>query len=386
MSGDLSGLSDSGSFNWQDVENAMRVGKDGLHSAVDLTRNDQLLRTDSSLPPVSFGSAQLDGGMAKFIAPPVSDFKHSHQATTDSPAASSPGPTQLLESRPAAAPDQATAYSSAREIQQTAAPVVESPAARLESEIATTATSVLADTTPRPAPRINSALARVIGNLATKAEITKIDATPVAPVLEKAKHLKAVPNSTDAAARRSIGLEVAPEISASDIGLQVEQPASDTAEDTPIQSRLETNEVAEESQPSEPFSPIEIPDAPFKFVTDSLESLRKTYEANDCRYSRTLRPDDTIVEVQTAPDFSSMTTLTNTDGSNSLTVHDRYRRPQFEQKTHKDGTWSFSELRYDDGQGRINPFPAEKLTVFSDGAMSKFRFTSMGQVEVKDDF
>jgi|AGTN01.3.fsa_nt_gi hypothetical protein len=118
---------------------------------------------------------------------------------------------------------------------------------------------------------------------------------------------------------------------------------------------------------------------PYNHVNKRHGEIQGKYQSLDCRLSKSLRPDGTTMEVRTAADYSSLTTI-ESGHTTSMVVHDRYRRPVFEHHTFEGGAWIFSELNYAD-DGKIRPFPSEKLTVNSDGTVTSFFFSDMGQLK-----
>ncbi|MDZ4833114.1 MAG: hypothetical protein SGJ27_04865 [Candidatus Melainabacteria bacterium] len=242
------------------------------------------------------------------------------------------------------------------------------------------------------ASKVNSSLLNLLGNLGKReASVTVADAA-------KPVELKAEPESQ---AKVAIGLEIpvdtdvhqpgsegkakvrSAESVAEQVGIDnitvLERPAH--AERRVAQFEPEVAPTAAEKLPE--VSPIE---NPYKYVGDQHEAIKAKFDSGNVKYGRTtLLPDGRVVQVQTASDNTTLTETTGEQGANSMVVHDRYRRPVTEQRTDSDGTWSFSNLSYNDTNG-IKPFCSEKLTVNSDGSVVKLRFSSMGQIESRQTF
>ncbi len=243
---------------------------------------------------------------------------------------------------------------------------------------ATEAPNTLAELAPPLAVEVRNTLAEVTSQAATEAPSSlALDAVSTA-----VEETNVLPAEVGAPLQGIEGSSVLTEAAAT------HETANDTADQLELAEAAPTVTLEDATQSIvKPYTAIEVPvDAPFQYVGNSLRDLNEKYDNNESRYSRTLRPDGTAVEVQTAADFSAMTKTANLDGSNFMVVHDKYRRPLFEQSTNADGTWSFSEIRYHDQNGRINPFPQEKLSVYCDGSMTRFRFSSMGLEASKDNY
>jgi len=226
--------------------------------------------------------------------------------------------------------------------------------------------------------RINSSLLKVISRL------QRGDAGAAAPA-DRPLSAELPPAADSPEAKLSIGLAIAPGADVHDKGkvaravvrlvdLQAPEGAQETAQAAPeIQTRLEQ----EETRP--------IVD-PYRHVADQTNEIKAKFDESNVKYGRTtLMPNGDTVLVQTAADNSTLTTTKSENGNTSQVVHDRYRRPITQQDTNADGTWSFSQLAYDDSRG-IKPFCSEKLTVNHDGSMVRAKYTTMGQLESKQLF
>ncbi len=125
-------------------------------------------------------------------------------------------------------------------------------------------------------------------------------------------------------------------------------------------------------------------DDPFQYVSGQHKIFNEKYDVDNCKYGRTTHlPDGSTVKVHTAADNSTLKRTTGENGANSTCVHDPYGRLVIEQKTNELGEWEFSQLSYNDSKG-VRPFPSQKLTIYSDGSMTKFKFSPMGHVESQD--
>lgn len=125
-------------------------------------------------------------------------------------------------------------------------------------------------------------------------------------------------------------------------------------------------------------------DDPFQYVSGQQQIFNEKYDVDNCKYGRTTHlPDGSVVKMHTASDNSTLKRTTGENGANSTCVHDPYGRLVIEQKTNELGEWEFSQLSYNDSKG-VRPFPSQKLTIYSDGSMTKFKFSPMGHVESQD--
>jgi hypothetical protein len=232
-------------------------------------------------------------------------------------------------------------------------------------------------------PRLNSSLLRVIGNLQKQ----NAEAAP----REVPPGLQAGPAKSDEA-KLAIGLAIAPGDEKHEPGsvarakVRLEQEAAlarleaRKAERAPQLDQDDTVQAKLEQQETRPLAD------PFRHVFEQHAKINEKFDGSNCKYGRTtLLPDGRTVTSSTASDNTTLTKTTGESGFNSMVVHDRYRRPVTEQETRPDGTWSFSELSYDDSKG-IKPFCAEKITVNSDGTMVLSKYSTMGQLESKQLF
>ena len=358
-------------FNWQDVQHALDLGSTIETPSVQRTREEDL-------PSLTFGTPNQESRpepMPSFMAPPLAELDTGKPLDSTAfgfldPANSNTGTREIVP----IPQDMSNSFSSPS--------ATEDFFTGLNNQPETSNITVLQDYALLPsvtrapeapaAPRVNSALARIIGNLAMKGDAN------IQPVQQPP--LRQLSPVATGSGKHAIGLTLAEE---------EETISEETTDDAPEQPAMHQEiSLATTDQPAPtPYEAMVVPvDAPFHYVSSNLRDINHKYDSTESRYSRTLRPDGTAVEVQTAADFSSMTRTHNLDGSNLMVVHDKYRRPQFEQSTNADGTWSFSEIRYHDQNGRINPFPQEKLSVFSDGSMTRFRFSSMGLEQTRDNY
>ncbi len=235
--------------------------------------------------------------------------------------------------------------------------------------------------------KLNPALVRTLGNLQRRESAGAVEITSVqtlAPESTQAPQAKleiglAIPPGADTphqkgrVARAVVRLEPAVEASPTE---RVEAPTA--VAERRIASLDATPPVAEERG-----NPLE---NPYKYVGDQHAAIKEKFDGNNVKYGRTtLLPDGRVVQVQTASDNTTLTETKGEKGANSMVVHDRYRRPVTEQHTDSDGTWSFSNLTYNDSNG-IKPFCSEKLTVNSDGSVVKLRFSTMGQIQSRETY
>lgn len=246
----------------------------------------------------------------------------------------------------------------------------------VRSNFQTTETLAPAEPTIGTAPKLNSSLLRVIGNLGKRD-----GATPTGEL--------SLPNRMESStpeAKFAIGLAISTD------DADVHQPGKVARAVVRLPEAAPTAEPSEKPAPVE--AKVELPKEPevnpignpFKYVGDQRAAILEKFDPNNVKYGRTtLLPDGRVVEVQTAQDNTTLTNTKGEHGANSMVVHDRYRRPVTEQHTDSDGTWSFSNLSYNDANG-IKPFCSEKLTVNSDGSVVKMKYTSMGQIESKHTF
>jgi len=224
---------------------------------------------------------------------------------------------------------------------------------------------------------VNSSLVRLLGNL------TKDNAPPKDPTIASFPHFLQDPKfanggANDATqnqnrqpqthtnqpeARHSIGLE-----------LKKGDEVRDAGQLGRAKIRLTESRCVDQHEQIPP-RPID----PFRHVNQRHGEMQVKYQSLECRLSKSLRPDGTFMEVRTAADYSTLTTIESAN-SISMVVHDRYRRPVYEHYTAEGGAWIFSEMTYAD-DGKIHPFPAEKLTVNSDGTVTSFFFSDMGQLK-----
>jgi hypothetical protein len=234
---------------------------------------------------------------------------------------------------------------------------------------------------------VNSSLARLLGNLrrANRAQAQVTDASP-APLPQPQKNpvnlaisgtLPIVsPPVTEA--KMSIGLSLAPDAEVRRPGQVARAVVRARAKVKAAEPQISTLDRTE-PPPTLPGPPAD----PFGFVADAHKEISLKYNGCNCKYGNTtLLPDGRVVEVKTAADNTSLSLTKGEAGANTMCVRDRYKRPILEQETKADGTWSFSRLTYDDTSG-IKPFPLIKLTVYSDGTVSQFKFSKLGQIETR---
>jgi hypothetical protein len=227
--------------------------------------------------------------------------------------------------------------------------------------------------------RVNSSLIRIIGNLAKDDEPVKdakvasfpgflVDPKFAGDHHQPAKRTTAQATASQPAARRSIGLELASD-----------DEVRDASQLGRVKVRLADVRCVDQHEVT-----ADRPIDPFRHVNSRHGEIQTKYSALDCRLSKSLRPDGTSMEVKTANDYSSVTTIESESGT-SMVVHDRYRRPVYEHYIFDGGVWTFSELTYSD-DGKIRPFPSEKLTINSDGTVTSFSFSDMGQLKNRYDY
>jgi hypothetical protein len=240
--------------------------------------------------------------------------------------------------------------------------------------------------------KLNPTLVRTLGNLQRRESAGAVEITSVqtlTPESTQAPQAKleiglAIPPGADTphqkgrVARAVVRLEPAVEAAAAaDVETQRVEATTAVAERR-IANLDATPPVAEVRG-----NPLE---NPYKYVGDQHAAIKEKFDGNNVKYGRTtLLPDGRVVQVQTASDNTTLTETKGEQGANSMVVHDRYRRPVTEQHTGSDGTWSFSNLTYNDSNG-IKPFCSEKLTVNSDGSVVKLRFSTMGQIQSRETY
>ncbi len=259
------------------------------------------------------------------------------------------------------------------------------PAKRVQErsnlQVSESLTPALAEPTIGTAPKLNSSLLRVIGSMQKRDGATTGEMS--------------LPNKMESSApdaKFAIGLAISTDADVHQPGkvaravVRLPEAAPEAAPSVAVKERpVEAAQPKEvKVLPQEPeLNPI---GNPFKYVGDQREAILHKFDPANIKYGRTtLLPDGRVVEVQTAQDNTTLTNTRGEHGANSMVVHDRYRRPVTEQHTDSDGTWSFSNLSYNDSKG-IKPFCSEKLTVHSDGSVVKMRYSSMGQIESKHTF
>lgn len=236
---------------------------------------------------------------------------------------------------------------------------------------------------PQYAARVvNASLLKMIGNLA------KDNAPPKDPSIASFPHFLQDPKFTRGGAddaQQSERREMQPRASQPEahhsIGLALKKgdEVRDASQLGRVKIRLAETRCVDQHEQIPP-RPID----PYPHVNKRHGEIQGKYQSLDCRLSRSLRPDGTSMEVRTASDYSSLTTI-ESGNSTSMVVHDRYRRPIFEHYTFEGGAWIFSEMNYAD-DGKIRPFPSEKLTVNSDGTVTSFFFSDMGHLKNRYDY
>jgi len=102
--------------------------------------------------------------------------------------------------------------------------------------------------------------------------------------------------------------------------------------------------------------------------------------SKDCRVNHTVLPDGTAKTVHTAADGSTRTQTRFDDGSEQDKLADRYGRPLRVHELNSDGSWTITELKYQDSKDRVSPFLSGKRVISSSGTITELQFDSHGRV------
>lgn len=230
--------------------------------------------------------------------------------------------------------------------------------------------------------RVNSALVRIIGNLAKENKPPKDPTIASFPhFLQDPKFAHGSADDAPSSDSRTRPTRAAQPEARHSIGLELKKgdEVRDASQLGRVKVRLSETRCVDQHEQMPP-RPID----PYRHVHKRHGEIQEKYQSLDCRLSKSLRPDGTSMEVRTAADYSSLTTI-ESGSTTSMVVHDRYRRPVFEHYTFEGGAWIFSELNYAD-DGKIRPFPSEKLSVNSDGTVTSYFFSDMGQLKNRYDY
>ncbi|MBX9693300.1 MAG: hypothetical protein K2Z81_13010, partial [Cyanobacteria bacterium] len=283
-------------FNWQDVQHALDLGSTIETPSVQRTREEDL-------PSLTFGTPNQESRpepMPSFMAPPLAELDTGKPLDSTAfgfldPANSNTGTREIVP----IPQDMSNSFSSPS--------ATEDFFTGLNNQPETSNITVLQDYALLPsvtrapeapaAPRVNSALARIIGNLAMKGDAN------IQPVQQPP--LRQLSPVATGSGKHAIGLTLAAE---------EETISEEITDDAPEQPAMHQEiSLATTDQPAPtPYEAMVVPvDAPFHYVSSNLRNINHKYDSTESRYSRTLRPDGTAVEVQTAADFSSMTRTHN---------------------------------------------------------------------------
>src|SRR4029450_1406682 len=89
--------------------------------------------------------------------------------------------------------------------------------------------------------------------------------------------------------------------------------------------------------------------------------------------------DGSIKTEQAHPDGTVRIHSRFANGSAQERITDRYARPFYVCDITRDGTWTVSELKYQDNLGRISPFLASKRVTNSDGSVKEEHYNDYGK-------
>ena len=118
----------------------------------------------------------------------------------------------------------------------------------------------------------------------------------------------------------------------------------------------------------------------------SASSVLRPLFYPDWPLNHSVRPDGSIKTEQAHPDGTVRIHSRFEDGSAQERITDRYARPFYVCDIAKNGTWTVSELQYQDNLGRISPFLAAKRITNSDGSVSEEHYNDYGKVTKRSEY
>src|SRR4030095_3451972 len=112
----------------------------------------------------------------------------------------------------------------------------------------------------------------------------------------------------------------------------------------------------------------------------SVSSVLRPLFYPDWPLNHSVRPDGSLTTEQPHPAGTVRIHSRCANGSAQERITDRYARPFYVCDITRDGTWTVSELKYQDNLGRISPFLASKRVTNSDGSVKEEHYNDYGKV------